>query len=397
LAIVVALGISASAEGQAPIRIGGSFSNTGTYARLGQTVQRGHQLCVRHANEQGGLLGRRIEFTAEDDGSDPGRAVAIYERLLAQEKVDMIFSPYSAPITDPVATLAEKHRKPLVACCMGTPALYRKGRQFTFMLVSPGETYFEGLVEMAVRRGLTRIAIIHEDTPFPRAIGQGGIELARKQGLQVVLFEAYPPRTKDFAPLLGRVKAANPDVVAAATYFEDSVTITRGMRELDINPQMYAVTVGPGLPRFYAELGRAAEFVYGPSQWEPELITLRAGGLVPIARQYPGAREFVDAYRKEFPGAELSYHTAQGYGACQVLLEAIRRAGSLDGDRVREIIAGLDVNTAFGRFKVDKDGVQIGHRIVMLQWQDGQKVIVWPGELAPDTPRFPTPPWHRRP
>ena len=110
-------------------------------------MQRGHQLCVKHANEQGGLLGRRIEFTADDDASDPSRAVAIYERLLTRDKVDAIFSPYSAPITDPVATLAERHRKPLVACCMGTTALYRKGRTFTFMLISPGEMYFEGIVD----------------------------------------------------------------------------------------------------------------------------------------------------------------------------------------------------------------------------------------------------------
>ena len=61
------------------------------------------------------------------------------------------------------------------------------------------------------------------------------------------------------------------------------------------------------------------------------------------------------------------------------------------------LFAGLDVNTAFGRFKVDKDGVQIGHRLLMLQWQDGQKVIVWPEELAPGTSRFPTPPWSQRP
>ncbi len=394
---LIALAAPLTATAQPPIRIGGSFSSTGTYAPLGQTVHRGYQLCVKHANEKGGLLGRRIAFMAEDDGSDAARAVAIYERLLGQEKVDAIFSPYSAPITDAVATVAESHRKPLVACCMGTTALYRKDRAFTFMLLSPGEVYFEGLVDMAARRGLKTIAVIHEDTPFPKAIAQGGIELARKQGLRVALFEAYPRGTSDFGPILGRVKAVNPDVVAAATYFDDSVTITRSLRELDINPQMYAVTVGPGLPRFYAELGRTAEFVYGPSQWEPELVTLRAGGLVPIARQYPGAGEFVESYRREFPGADLSYHTAQGYGACQVLLQAIRRAGSLDGTRTRDAIAELDVNTVFGRFKVDGDGVQIGHRMLMLQWQDGQKVIVWPGELAPGTPRFPTPPWSQRP
>lgn len=395
-AISAVVAMPAVGGAQPPLRIGGSFSNTGTYASLGQTVHRGHRLCVKHANDKGGLLGRKIELTADDDGSDTARSVAIYERLLTREKVDAIFSPYSTPITDAVATVAEKHRKPLVACCMGTTAPYRKARKFIFMLLSPGQVYFEGIVDMAAKRGLKTIAVIHEDSPFPGAIARGGIELAKKQGLRVVLFEAYPPGTTDFAPILGRVKAANPDVVAAATYFDDSVTITRGMRELDVNPRMYAASVGPGLPKFYAELGRAAEFVYGPSQWEPELVTLRAGGLVPIARQYPGAREFVESYAKEFPGADLSYQTAQGYGECQVLLEGIRRAGSLDGDRIREAIAQMDMNTVFGRFKVDKDGVQIAHRMLMLQWQDGDKVIVWPEELAPDKPRFPTPPWSQR-
>jgi branched-chain amino acid transport system substrate-binding protein len=150
------------------------------------------------------------------------------------------------------------------------------------------------------------------------------------------------------------------------------------------------------LPKFYQTLGSAAEFVYGASQWEPDLVTLRAGGLVPIARQYPGAREFVEMYVKEYPGADLSYQTAQGYSACQVLLEGIKRAGTLDGERVRDAIAKMDLNTAFGAFKVDEIGVQVAHKMVMFQWQDGKKVIVWPDELAPGRPRFPTPPWGQR-
>jgi ABC-type branched-subunit amino acid transport system substrate-binding protein len=79
--------------------------------------------------------------------------------------------------------------------------------------------------------------------------------------------------------------------------------------------------------KFYESLGRDAEFVYGVPAWVPELVELRAGGLIPIARQYPGTREFVEAYRKEFPGADSSYHAAAGYGGCEVLVEAIRRAG----------------------------------------------------------------------
>jgi len=397
LSLVAWLGALANAEAQQPLRIGASFSNTGTYAQFGQTVHRGQQLCVKHANEKGGVLGRKIEFTAEDDQSDTARSVAIYERLLVQAKVDAVFSPFSAPITDAVAEVTEKHRKPLVACCMATTSLYRKGRKFSFMFLSPGEAYLEGLIDVAAKRGLKTIAVIHEDTPFPKAIAQGGLELAKKRGIQAVVTEAYPRNTADFSAILAKIKAANPDVVAAATYFEDAVAITRQMRALDINPRMHAATAGSDLPMFYEQLGRAAEFVYGPAQWQPELVTLRAGGLVPIARQYPGAREFVESYRKEFPGADLSYHTAQGYGACQILLEGIRRAGSLDGEKIRDAILKMDLHTVFGGFKVDRDGVQVAHKMVMFQWQDGKKVIVWPEELAPDKPRFPTPPWSQRP
>jgi branched-chain amino acid transport system substrate-binding protein len=155
--------------------------------------------------------------------------------------------------------------------------------------------------------------------------------------------------------------------------------------------------VGGDLPKFHETLGKSAEFVYGASQWEPDLVTLRAGGLIPIARQYPGAREFVEAHHREFPGVGLSYHTAQGYGACQVLLEAMRRAGTVDGEKVRAAMVRMDVNTAYGAFKVDADGFQIAHKMVTFQWQDGKKVIVWPEELAPGKARFPTPPWSQRP
>ncbi len=110
----------------------------------------------------------------------------------------------------------------------------------------------------------------------------------------------------------------------------------------------------------------------------------------------PGAREFVQAHREEFRGADLSYQTAAGYAICQILAEGIRRAGSLDGGKIREAILKLELNTVFGPFRVDQDGFQIAHKVVMFQWQDGKKAIVWPEELAPGKPRFPTPPWSQR-
>jgi branched-chain amino acid transport system substrate-binding protein len=250
---------------------------------------------------------------------------------------------------------------------------------------------------MAARRGLKTVAITHEDTLALKAMAQGTLELAKKRGLSVVLVEAYPKGTTDFSAILTKVRAANPDVLAAATYFDDAVALTRQLKESNVNPRMFGVTVGGDLPKFYEVLGRSAEFVYGATQWELELMALLRGGeLVPLARRYPGAREFVESHRKEFPGADLSYHTAGGYGACQVLVEAIRRAGSLDGEQVRTAILSMSLNTVYGGFKVDRDGVQTGHTMLTFQWQDGKKVIVWPDELAPGKPRFPTPPWGQR-
>jgi branched-chain amino acid transport system substrate-binding protein len=265
-------------------------------------------------------------------------------------------------------------------------------------VLSPSEVFLEGVVDMAARRGLRTIAVLHEDTLALEAIAQGTVALARKRGLDVVVVHAYPRGTTDFSSILGKVRGSNPDVLAAATYFDDAVAITRQLKELDVNPRIAAVTVGGDLPKFYEALGRTAEFVYSATQWAPELVTLmRAGEPIPIARRYPGAREFLDAHRKEFLGADLSYHSAAGYSGCQVLVEAVRRAGSLNGDKVRAAILAMSLNTAFGAFKVDATGLQTAHTMLVFQWQDGKKVIVWPDELAAAKPRFPTPPWSQRP
>jgi branched-chain amino acid transport system substrate-binding protein len=396
ISIAASLGLITPSPAQQSIRIGASLSLTGTYAAFGQNQLRGYQLCVKHTNEKGGVLGRKLNLVVEDDRSETATAARIYEKLIAQDKVEAILGPFGSPLVEPVADVAEKHRMPMVAATGATSSIFKKGRKYVFMVLSPAEVFFEGFIDMAAKRGLKTLAVINEDTLFPKAAAQGAMDLAKRKGLQVVLAETYPKGTTDFGTILNKVRAANPEMLAAATYFDDAVAITRRMKELNVNPHMFGATTGVDLPKFYETLGRSAEFVYGSSQWEPELVTLRAGGLVPIARQYPGAREFVEAYKREFHGADLSYQSASGYGGCQILLEAIKRAGSFAGERVREAILKMDLNTVFGAFKVDRDGFQIAHKSLMFQWQDGKKVIVWPDELAPGKPRFPTPPWSQR-
>ena len=394
--VAQAWAVAPVAEAQPPIRIGATLPQTGVYAAPGQNLRHGYQLCVKHMNDKGGVLGRKLELVQYDDGSDPATAVRLYEKLITQDKVDLVLGPFGSPITDAVANVTEKHKMPMMTHA-ATPSIFKKGRKFVFTVLPPSEVNLEGLIDLAAKKGLKTLAIINEDNILAKAVAHGTMELAKKKGLQVVFTEAYPQGTTDFSAILPRLGALNPDVLAAATFFEDVVAITRQMKDLGVNPRMYGATVGVALPKFYETLGRTAEFVYGSTPWEPELVTLRAGGLIPIARQYPGAREFVEAYRREFPGADLSVQSAGGYAACQILVEATKRAGSLDGAKVRDRILRLDLNTVYGAFKVDQDGVQIAHKWLLFQWQDGQKVLVWPEELAPGKARFPTPPWNQRP
>lgn len=384
LAVAFGIGLGVPpATAQAPLKIGASLSMTGTYAALGQNQQRGYQLCAKHVNEKGGVLGRKIEFVLYDDRSEPATGVRLYERLITQDKVDAILGPYSSAISEAVANVNEKYKMPMVAPMASTTSIFKKGRKFIFMVQSPAEVYLEGLIDAAVKRGLKTVALIYEDTLFPKASVEGTVELAKQKGMQVVFVEAYPKGNTDFSALLTKVRAANPDVLGAATYFDDAVAITRQMNELNVNPKMYGVTVGGDLPRFYELLGKNAEFVYGATQWEPEL-------------PYPGSKEFTASYQKEFPGADLSYHSAGGYAGCQVLVDAIKQAGSLDGEKIRDSILKMNYNNIYGGFRVDQDGFQVSHKMVMFQWQDGKKVIVWPDELAAGKVRFPTPPWNKR-
>ena len=87
---------------------------------------------------------------------------------------------------------------------------------------------------------------------------------------------------------------------------------------------------------------------------------------------------------------------AAGYAGCLIYGEAVKRAGTLDADKVREQLLKMEIKTAFGDYKVDADGFQVAHKMVMLQWQDGKRVVVWPDDLAGGKARYPTPEWGKR-
>ena len=183
--------------------------------------------------------------------------------------------------------------------------------------------------------------------------------------------------------ILNKLKAAKPDVlVAASARLDDLVAITGQMKEANFNVKMLSSLPYGLLPEYYKRLGTDAEFVYSATFWEAALPN-------------PGNREFVTAYEKEFKRAP-AVQSANSYAGCQIFVEAVRRAGTVDSERLRETLLSLKTKTILGDFAVDQRGFQVGQRAVTIQWQDGKQAVVWPEDVASAKVRFPTPSWSQR-
>jgi len=381
LSMILALALSPPTTAQTPIRVGATMSQTGAYSTQGVPARNGYLLCQKHVNAKGGLLGRKIEFLIYDDQSDIKTAPTLYEKLIVEDKVDAVMGPYGSPLTEAVAPVTEKHRKVMLAPLAATSSIWEKGRRYLFMQLGPSEMFLSGLIDVGARHGLKTVALISEDTIFPKSAAKGTMDLARKKGMDVVLHEEYAKGTKDFSAVLAKVKTAKPEVLGiASANLSDFIAFTRQMKEHDVNVSMLGTTTA--VAEYQQELGKAAEFGYGASPWEPSV-------------PYPGVKEFVETYQKEF-GKAPSLHAAGAYAGCQLFMEAARQAGSLDSEKLREQLLKLKTTTIFGDYAVDERGYQIANKGLFVQWQDGMKVVVWPDQFATAKPRVPTPAWSAR-
>jgi len=389
LSLVVAVvasvgGLPSSGLAQQPLRIGATMSLTGKlYSVQGGYGREGYLLCAKHVNAQGGVLGRPIEFVIYDDESDEKTAARLYEKLIVEDKVDAVLGPYGTAITEAVADVPERHRKVMVAANAATSSIWEKGRRYLIMVLAPIDTAAVGVADTAARNGLRTVAILSQEALLPRAVAKGTSEVAKARGLAVVSSETYADGTTDFSAALRRLQTAKPDVlVAASVRLDDLVAITRQMKELDFDVRMLSSLPYGLLPDYYQRLGKDAEFVYSATFWEAALPT-------------PGNQGFVAAYASEFkrPPAVQSAHS---YAGCQILVEAVRRAGTTESERLREVLLALKTRTILGDFAVDERGFQVGQKAVTIQWQDGKQAVVWPDDVASAKMRFPTPPWSRR-
>jgi branched-chain amino acid transport system substrate-binding protein len=364
--------------------VGGAISQTGRFAEPAGRQVNAIKMWVDEVNGRGGLLGRKIKLVLLDDKSDTQTAVKLYEKLITEDKVDVLLAPYSSAITEAVANINERYKMPFVAYGAASSPIWEKGRKYIFSIVAIAEDYQKGSLHLAKEIGVKKVAIIGEDSLFPRQSGIGAKQWADKLGIEVVLQENYPQKQTDFTALLQKVKASGAEAIISNSYFADAAAQVRQLRELNLDFKLFSGTVGPGLPKFAEQLGDTAEYVLGFSQWEP----------VPDILKNPGMKEFVAEYTKRF-GEEPNYHAGGAYGALQVTEAALKKAGSFDSEKLRDTLASIETTTVFGHFKVNEKGMN-EHEGITFQIIKGERRIVYPAKWAETKPKLPMPEWSKR-
>ena len=177
------------------------------------TSRGGYRLAVELLNERGGIAGRRVQLVIRDDGSDPETSAALYSGFVASDTIHALLGPYSSVITEAVIPVAEAAGIPLVAPLAAAPELWAgQQRQWSVQLLSPAPAYAKGSVELAARGGAETVALIYEDTAFPRSLANGVREAAGEHGLELVLDQAYAAGEADPEALAAAARDADGDL-----------------------------------------------------------------------------------------------------------------------------------------------------------------------------------------
>ncbi len=361
-----------------PVLIGGTLSLTGKYAEMGRMQEKGYRLWETEINGKGGLLGRPVKLLVTDDESNPGKVAAVYADLLQKKSIDLAFTPYSSELTLAAAGLFEKHRYPVLVAGAASEKIWETPRRYTIGLYSTADRYFIGFLELCAINKRKTVAITGFKDPFSLYAAVGARKWSGKFGMKVVRYAILEGKDEaSIAAETERIASAKPDVVIALGYLKENIILRNALDRAGLKRVAFAGSVGPSMKEFRDTLGPLAEGAFGASQWEPD-------ERIP----YPGSRSFIRAFRKAY-GEDPSYHAANAYAALNMISEAVEKTGSLDREKIRMHIVTGEHKTIVGPFKLRKDGTQIGHRSIIIQWQKGKKEIVWPENMRTAVPEFP--------
>lgn len=374
-----------AAPAQPPIKIGVSLPLTGNFSDPGTAAEKGYELWVDVVNQSGGLLGRQVELTVYDNASNPDTAVADYERLITQDKVDLVVGPFSSKLVIPTSEVAAKYGYAFPEPAGGAPHVFDRGLKNIFFCqpapsVDQAASFAKYVLSLPDSVRPKTFAIITSDDPFTVSVVESLEKLLVDGGLTEVMKETYPADNKDFSSLAAKVADKNPDLIVGGTQFEDSVGQIKAYQQAGYQPRGAFFTTGPSLPKEFSEaLGSATEGIFSAISWF-EASTVETNP------------EFVKAYHAKYGSEPIAEDSANAFTVGQVLQQAIENTQSVDNAKLIENMHSATFKTVVGPLSFNELGKPKGS-FMTLQWQGGASYIVAPDYAKQKEPIWPKPNW----
>ena len=396
-ALLATLGAgTAAAQAEKPIRIGMTVSSAGTFALQAQSGQRGVEVWIDEVNSRGGIdIGgkkRKVELVKLDDRSDKALVPRVYETLIKDEKVDLLFGPFGSTLTATAANATETAGKFMVIWSASADSIYKQGYKY---IVSATQQAGSLLGQPPVRAlhamGVKKIAFAYLDEPFPAALTQGAIDLAKQLGMEVTMDEKFAKGTKDFNILIQKAKASGAEAFYPTAYEGDQMTIARQIRES--NADFKAVVLFyASQPQFLQQAGKDGHYVFSETLLHEKINWKVTQGL--------NRAQMVERYNKLFPDAKFpaDFQTALAYGAGVITEAIIKDAQSLDAAKLKDAAVKLSgkIVTVTGEYQIDETGKQFKNEFAVVQTLPNGLEVVYPPPVATAKPVYPVPAFAKR-
>ncbi|MBN8281477.1 MAG: ABC transporter substrate-binding protein [Gammaproteobacteria bacterium] len=334
-------GGGASAGGAAPIKIGEYASMTGKEATFGQSSHGGTVLAVEEVNAAGGVLGRKLELITEDTQSKAGEPATVVRKLITRDQVVAVLGEVASSRSLEAAPIAQQFKVPMISPSSTNPKVTEVGDYvFRVCFIDP----FQGTVmanfawnTLKVRK----VAVLTDvKSDYSLGLAQFFKERFAQLGGTLVLEQSFSGGDKDFKAQLTAIKAAGPDGLFIPAYYTDVGLIARQAKELGISFPLFG---GDGWesPKLIELGGDAIEGKFYSTHYSPEDPS-------------PAVKEFVKRYQARFKGEVPDAMAALGYDSVMVLVDAIKRAGSTEGPKLRDALAATkDFDGVTGRTTID--------------------------------------------
>lgn len=326
------------------IKIGVIASLNGELKPWGEDSVKGIQMAVDEFNAAGGVNGKKVQLVIEDTASKPEVGKTATEKLVNEDKVVAIIGEIASGITQPAAQVCFQYGVPIISPGSTRVDITNIGSN-VFRVCFTDNFQGAAMAKFAYEDlGLRRVAILTDKKqPYSTGLSEVFRQAFTDFGGEIVDEQFYESGTQDFKPQLTNIKAKNPDGLFCSGYFNEVGPIARQKEIVGLNVPML-----------------------GGDGWDSaELLTSGGRGIIggywsnhySNYEERPQVQRFIEAFKKRFGGPPATAMAPLGYDAALVLLDALKRAESLDSKAITKAIAETkNLDTVSGTITIGADG-----------------------------------------